>query len=224
MSNLEKQLQLVREGAIDFGQFVAATRGEYRAMAMYLMRRWVTPEWFVLEDAEQELYLGTWRSVWDYDAARGATLLRYVTFSAMYYAKRAMHKARGVGLSGSPDKRPSRFETPLSRLGPEPDDGDAVAIVRLAEDAVAEAALIDAEERAHALAAALEACESAQERIALLAVREAGGLDSAGQVLYDDLECRISLRLGSEEIAERYVRKHAAAVARRLTDDVVNPG
>jgi DNA-directed RNA polymerase specialized sigma24 family protein len=229
-TRLEKMLRLVRDREIGFGDFVAATRSDYRAMARYLLRRWATPEWLREEDVEQELYLETWRIVWKYDPARlGAggkpvRLKSFVVFGAMAAAKRAMHRARGVSLNGSPDRKASRFETPLSQVGREEGDGESLMAQLLAELPRAEEELGAVEETRHAATEALAVCETKQERFAVLAIREAGSLDGAASLLYDDIDHRIDCRLGSEERAERFVRKHAGAVARRIEEARVNPG
>jgi len=224
-------LRMLREGRVDFGAFVVATRNEYRAMAASLVRRWPAPEWFSAEDAEQELYLETWRLIWgyagtdarhvDFDAARGVKLLRYVVFNSMSAAKRALHKARGVTISGSPDKKPSQLETPASVLG---EEGEALIEMILAQPAIADVELERVQETRRAATMALAACTSPKERYAVLAIREAGSLDGAGRVLYDDVDHRTDLRLGCEEQAERFITKHAGQVARRIDRTRVNPG
>lgn len=215
MSNLKEMLMLVRDGRIDFGEFVAGTRNEFRAMACHLMRRWTPPEWFTLDDIEQELYLGAWKYVPKFDPSRGVALDRYIVFNAMSCAKTQLHKARGVTISGSPDKKASNVETPLTFFG---DDGEGEALMTsiLSENAKAEAELIDDEERKRAVAVALQACESSKERYTVLAIREAGSLDAAGRLLYDDIDHRITLRLASEEHADRFVLRHARAIASRV--------
>lgn len=230
VSNLENMLWMLRDGKVDFGAFVVATRGEYRALARSLLRRWPSPEWFTAEDLEQELYLGTWRQVWgyagadggfvDFDPSRGVAFSRWIVFGAMCGAKRALHKARGVTISGSPDRKVSQLETPASLLG---EEGVALLDSILAQPAEAEAEIIRVQETRRAATRALRVCETSKERYAVLAIREAGSLDGAGRVLYDDVEHRTTLRLGCESAAERFVSKHAGQVARRI-DDGVNPG
>lgn len=215
-TNLERQLARVRDGEIDFGQFVPATRREFRAMALYLLRRWRSPDWFTVEDVEQELYVEAWRHVWKFDPSRGVSFTKYITWNVMGAAKRELHRARGAGLHGSPDRRPSRFESNLSSFG---DDGEGDALlVGLAEPAHAEDAAIAAQECRRAATSALAACASPSERYVVLAIREAGTVDGAAQVLYDDVDHRTTLRLGCEASAERFVRRHALAVAMRVEE------
>jgi len=234
VSNLERMLKRVRAGEIGFGEFVAGTRAEYRAMTVYLMRKWQTPEWFVASDVEQELYLETWRRIDRFDPERKTksgkpmTLQRYVVFNAMAAAKREMHIARGVTISGSPDKKPGCFEISFTKLvndyTADTFNHDHIAGMKLTENLHAARseenqdleALAEAEEVRQAATAALKACETMNERYAILAIREAGSLDNASSVLYDDIDHRLDLRLGSEDKAERFVMKHAAAVAERM--------
>lgn len=220
-SNLETMLRRVRDEEIGFGDFVAGTRTEFRRMALHLMRRWKTPEWLVVEDVEQELYLGAWRFVPRFDPAKGKSLARYVVFNAMSEAKREMHRARGVTIHGNPDRRVSRFEVPVSHLGAEEGDGEALTEVLLAESPEAEDAMIATQRVRRSATEALWACATPRERTAVLAIREAGSLDKAGLVLYDDVDLRIANRLGSEEQAERFIQKHAGAVAQRIAQCVV---
>lgn len=216
MSNLESQLHAVRDGRIHFARFVESTRREFRAMAAYLLRRWSSPEWFGLEDAEQELYLGVWKYVWSYDARRGASLARYVIFNAMGDAKRRLHVARGVPISGSPDHLASCFERTASSLGVEAGEGERIIEELLAEGTEPiDAPIVTASSCRAVASAALPMCSSAEERHAVLAIREAGSLDNAAAVLYDDVDRRTLLRLGSEERAEHFVIKHATALVSR---------
>ncbi len=228
--NLRALLWLVRSGEINFEEFVTRTRKEYRQMAAYLLGRWVSPVWFNIEDVEQELYLGTWHFVWEYDETRAISkktkkvipIDRYVVYNAMSKAKTQLHLARGVTISGSPDRKRSVIETPLTAFGEGDGEGEALMAMILAEEAVAETALIAEQARKKAVTATLKACESSRERYTVLAIREAGSLDAAGRLLYDDIDHRIALRLNSEQHAERFVSRHARAVAFRI-DSRVNP-
>ena len=223
---LEGLLRDLRDGKIDFGTYVVGTRTEYRAMAAYLLRRWTAPEWLTQEDVEQELYVSTWKHVWgyvgedggfvDFDSTRGVSLSRWVVFGAMVAAKRALHKARGVTISGSPDRKPSQFETPASFLG---DDGDSFLESILAEAPAAEREIGKVQETRKKATAALRACASTNERYAVLAIREAGSIDGASRVLFEDQEHRAALKLRTPNAAEKFVREHAYAVALRIDGD-----
>lgn len=218
-SNLETMLSRVRGGEIDFGEFVAGTRVEFRGMALHLMRKWRAPEWFTEVDVEQELYLGAWKHIWKYDPdnEQGVTFARYIVYNAMACAKRELHKARGVPVHGSPDKKKSCFETPASFIG-EDGEGEALIASLLAEEPRAEEALIESQTRKRSATEVLRACTTVHERYAVLAIREGGSVDEAARVLYEDIDHRITLRLGSENHAERFVQKHAGAVARRIIE------
>lgn len=220
-SNLQDMLVLVFNKEIDFGTFVTKTRSEFLKLAVSLMRRWRSPEWFTVDDVQQELIFGAWKYVWKYDVkrAKGKSIGWFVVFNACAHAKTQLHKARGVTISGSPDRKVSRFELPLTSFG---DDGEGVALLEsiLAETPRAEEALIEEKDRRLAVTRALKVCETPRERYAVLAIREAGSLDAAGRLLYDDFEHRIALRLPSEEHADRFVHRQARAVANRLDASV----
>lgn len=224
MSNLEEMLVLVHGKRIDFGTFVAKTRLEFHKLACTLMRRWRSPEWFTTEDVEQELYFGASKYIWKYDVKRskGKSIQKFVVYNAMSHAKRQLHMARGVTISGSPDRKVSKIEMPLTYFG---DDGEGMALLEsiLAETPKAEDALIAEEDRKAAVALVLKACDTEKERLVVLAIGEAGSLDAAGRLLYDDFDQRIMLRLPSEEHADRFVHRRASAVASRLGASVI-PG
>lgn len=205
----------VRDKSIDFGYFVRETRSEFRAMASALVRKW-NPGHMLVDDVEQELYLHAWSYVWKFDPSRGVTIARFVVFNATHHAKREMHKARGVSTSGCPDNRAARCEAPLASFG---DAGDALLALLRAETLDADAALIRTQECRRAATRALSACTTKKERYAVLAIREAGSLDTAGRLLYDDPDHRTTLRLGNEQQAERFITHHASAVARRISEE-----
>lgn len=224
-ANLEKHLALVLTKRIGYDTFVAATQREFGALACSLTRRWAPPSSVTVEDVVQDLYFGAWLTLFPknpakrFDPTRGVSLRRFVVFNAMSHAKRALHKARGAKLSGTADKNPSHIERPLSSMGGNDDaddDGYGWIAALLSEEPVAEAAFISREEREESVQRALRACTCARERVAVLALAEGGDVDGAGRVLYDDLDTRIALRLGSEEHATRYVTGAALAVASRL--------
>lgn len=213
---------LVRDEQISFGDFVAGTRKDFFALATYLRRRWVGPAWFTIDDLEQELYLGAWKYIEKWDSKRGRSIEDYVTWNATQEAKRELHRARGVSLSGCPDHLPSNFEAVLSSIG---EEGDGENLLhRVADDPIAESHIIEMQTRKDAATAALRACKTSKERFAVLAIREARSLDKAGNVLYDDFDHRIALRLGSEERADNFVMRYAKIVAQRIQDERVNPG
>lgn len=216
-TNLQRMLVLVRDGRIDFRSFMEGTRTEFRKLAFTLLRRWRAPEWHTFEDVEQNLYLGAWVHIPKFDPrlAKGNTIARYVVFHAMSFAKTELHKARGVTISGSPDRKVSQIETPLSFFG---DDGEGEVLLDsiLAEMPRAEDQLIAEEDRKKAVIDAYKACETVSERYAVMAICEAGSLDSAGALLYDHFDQRIILRLASEEHADRFVHRHARTVAERI--------
>lgn len=221
-TNLEKQCALVLAKRVGYDAFVNATRREFLGLAASLLRRWAAP--MPTEDVVQELYLGAWLTFFPkdpskrFDPKRGTPLHKFIVFNAMSHAKRAIHKARGAKLSGTADKNPSHIETPLSALGRGEEDGDVLLNLVLFAEPIAESALIGRELREEAVERALRACTSARERVAVraLALAEGGDVDGAGRVLYDDIDTRIALRLGSEEHATRYVTSAALAVASRL--------
>src|SRR5262249_26582278 len=158
------------EGSITFTEFVSRTRSDFVRMANYLLRRWVSPAWFSVDDVVQELYLGAWNHIWRYEPilAKGITLARYVVYNAMTSAKAQLHKAPGATIPGPPDKKKSAIETPLTAFG---DDREGESLVEslTAEAPRAEDALVTHEEWRERVCQALRHCETPDERTAILA-------------------------------------------------------
>jgi hypothetical protein len=213
--NLETQLQALRAGAIGFTRFAYLTRADFGRMAAYLLRRWKTPTWFVEEDVVQELLFAASEHARTWDPARGVPLARYVAWNAARVAKRWMHKARGVSINGSPDRKVSRFELPFSALGDVDEEGDDF-IARIADGTASAEDILAARTETVAVAQTLlDACWTPRERRAVEAVKQTGDHERAGRHLYDNVEHRIELRLGSEEKAEAFVTRTVAEVWRR---------
>lgn len=216
--NLERHLHLVLDGRITYAAFVAATKAEYERMALYLRRRWIPPASYEVSDVVQELLLGTWFCVWEWVPGRGPSLSRYVIYNAMSSAKRALHKARGAKLSGSADRNPSHYEHTFSSFGND-GEGDLLAETLLAEEPIAETILIEQEERAEiqraAVEGALAACHSDTERAVIRALAAGGGLEEGVEVIYADIDQRLSMRLMSEAHALRVVTRTARTVLER---------
>jgi hypothetical protein len=219
--NLERQLARVLAHPSTFPSFVSATRTEFARMAAYLARRWTPPAWVAPEDMIQELYYGAWIALFGkkpFDPTRGKTLAQYVVYNAMSRAKRALHKARGAKLCGSPDRNPSRMEIPFSAagLGTFADTTFVESLLGASDAPTAERIMIMEESREEAVAKAMLACNTADQRVAIIALSEGRDVDAAGRLLYDDFETRIALRLGSEERAVHYIMREASAVASNL--------
>lgn len=211
---LEEVLLLVRDGRISFTEFVHETKSQFRAMAGYLARKWTPPTWMPVEDIEQELYLGAWHAIWDWEPIgnRHVTITRYVVWNAISDAKRELHKARGAKLSGSPDRNPSRMETPLAAMH----EGEQLAINVLSAPPEQESLIVAFEERESAIDRAIKACLTERERMVMIAVVNTESIEEGARVLYDDVDTRLKLRLGSEDAAERLVYRDACLVAERL--------
>ncbi len=210
-TNYERHLSLAYDGRITFDAFARATHKEHERMAVYLVRRWAPPGWYAQADLVQELLVATWIVMWSWAPRLGPSLARYVVYNAMSRAKRALHKARGASLTGSPDRNPSCIDRPFSSF--ERDDGSAIDLGR--EEAIAEEALIEREEREAALDGALESCETDEERDVIRAIARAGDVDGGGLLIYQDMRARVTLRLPSEEHAARYAARTAERVVAR---------
>lgn len=207
---MDRILHQVRDGYATFDDLMRETSSDFRSLALYLMRRWTPPAWATTEDFVQELYLGAWGAIWRWEPNRSSmTLRKYVTYNAVAAAKRELHRARGAGVSGSPDKRPSHIETPI-------DMHEDMRARTLSEPAEQEARLLIQEERAEALAYALEVCESEGEREILKAIGRTGSVTTAAKVLYNNPTKRRKRQWDNEQHAERDALRAARKVVARL--------
>src|ERR1700676_3294716 len=112
--SFEMQLYDLLNGHITSDKFFRETAEIWLRMAKHLLRRWKSPAWVDEEEIKQELMIGAWRCVWNFEPTHGVTLTRYVAWNAMDYAKKKLHRMRGAKLSGSADRNPSRYEISFS--------------------------------------------------------------------------------------------------------------
>ncbi len=222
MKKLSKHLLAYRDGEIDATELLTFVTPDFRRIAKYLMKRWQAPAWFTLEDLQQELLVGVWLYVWQWDETRGISMGRYVVYNAMSVAKRKLHVARGVPLSPHPDRIPSQFEHPVSQLTPAisaDKEFNAQEWIddRLFDECSPEERVGVAEEKKIVVDALLELCESSKEHYVVTAIRDAGSLDAAGVILYDDIHMQMTLDLETEQDAHTMVRHVAKRIAKRVS-------
>ena len=117
--NLDDYFTALRAGTIDARTFFLATNSLWLRLSRYLLRRFKSPAWVTEDELAQDLRIGAWKAVWDYEEqfSNGRSLARYAEWHAVDKAKKRLHKYRGAKLSGNADANPSRFETPISQLG-----------------------------------------------------------------------------------------------------------
>jgi DNA-directed RNA polymerase specialized sigma24 family protein len=220
---LERGLWDVREGRKTFDEFARETRAVWESLAKYVLRRWRVAAWADQEDAVQDLLLGAWTAIYDYDPRHPAapTLAAYVTYGAVDKAKKRAHKYRGAILSGDADRNPSRIQKCATQLWGE----DAAR--RMEEASVVEAPQGDDVEQAMAVEAALEGSATVAERRALEAALRLGDfagflagddetLALAGAALYDDEESRRACGVRTRREAVRVAVLASQSAAARL--------
>lgn len=174
--------------------FFAAYERQLRGMARALLRRWRLPAAVTEDDVYQELRLGAWQAWQRWRVGRGAmTREAYAICSARLHTQRWLHEQRGaVRRSG---KSPSRFPIHESAL-------------EHAVDRVIEPGQDLAVEFADRLRAALRACLTDREKLAMEALMdEQFDPDAAVLRLYGDVQVRRIARLGSRVQAREAVRR-----------------
>jgi DNA-directed RNA polymerase specialized sigma24 family protein len=119
MQTIDDYFTALRTGTIDAQTFFQGTDSLWLRLSRYLLRRFKSPVWVTEDELAQDLRMGAWKAVWDYEEtmSNGRSLARYAEWHAVDKAKKRLHKYRGAKLSGNADANPSRFETPLSALG-----------------------------------------------------------------------------------------------------------
>ena len=121
---MKEALGQVREGVDTFDSFARATSTRWKRLAHSLLRRWPAGSTVDLDDLTQELLIGAWLAIPQWEEGR-QSLERYVVWNAMTDAKRWLHKQRGANLHGNPDKAESHFA--VLALDDEPIDSEVEA-------------------------------------------------------------------------------------------------
>lgn len=193
-------------GEIDFAEYTRRTAPDWNATAAYLIRRWGLPLGACHEDVVQELHLGAWASVskWDPDWPGASPVERFVYWSAITRTKKWLHVQRGAGLSGNPDRKPSRAPLLLRDPGKWREEGESA----MQEEHV------DLRRLQATVVARAESMREACAQLALFA--RAGDVTAAAAALYGDVTARREARLGSEREAERVVRSAFRAMVSRV--------
>lgn len=181
------------EERIGFDEFVRRTSGRWRWWACRFERRYKLPNWFGREDVEQELLLAAWRAMRRFEEGRGPAPGRFMEWNAAKYTAKVVQKVRGV--EQHTRKGPPRIaEVPLPG-----EDGDtpppSVPPPQLEE--------LERQERFAQLHAQ---CEEGVEQWVVEALWEGRSPEIAVRMVYDDVEMRLLLRLGSESDARKLVR------------------
>ncbi len=192
-------------GIIDFGSFVARTRLHWKRFATALFRRWTLPPAVTTEDVEQEMLLAAYR-LWPRFKPELAEPAAYLVFHAHAKALKWMHKQRGAGLHGCPERRSSICPTPASWL----DRDDRAFLDRLVSPFAATDSRAIAEQTARLFA---DAVADENETIVLKALGSCDGdVELAAGALYSCAGTRAALWLTSEAKARRATKKHLASV------------
>lgn len=105
---MEATATAVFEGRVSFEALVE--KEDWGRLAGDLLNRWPAPGWVDKEDVVQELLIGAYEKIWEFQPDRGVKIGRYVVWNAVDKAKKKIHKWRGAKLHGSSDRNRSRFE------------------------------------------------------------------------------------------------------------------
>lgn len=221
---LDSDLLEVFHGRQAFDWLVARHRGYFRSLALTIGRRWRLPVWVAPEDVEQDVLVGAWECLWNYDATRGVSISGYLTYNAFDRAKKRAHKARGAKRSGNKaDSNPSRWEPSYSRVWGE--HADRLVEERHSQPAEQEERLeyqwmVDALQRRCAETEVEREVVATAKRMGCLEevmVLEPEALAALTVAMYRSAEVRMRCGLRGERGALEAVVEAAARVAGRAT-------
>jgi DNA-directed RNA polymerase specialized sigma24 family protein len=211
MGSFEGEVRRLRDGESTYEEFVHATQDRWQALARWLMRKWKVPVWVEAEDIVQELLLGAWHGLWEYEDTRGhRTLVGHVEYVAVDKAKKKMHKLRGALLHGNADAATGNIDMPFCMWG---EDADHKVETRMSIAPPQETTMLHREENA---AKMMRLCQSVEEMLIIQAFAITENLQASVTLVYRDEEARALLRLESEEHAAEVLGRAAHSVARRI--------
>jgi DNA-directed RNA polymerase specialized sigma24 family protein len=181
-------------------EFANANRRDLERMAGYILKRWPAPNDYGVEDVVQDLLIEIWRKRLRFDASRGKTPEAFLSFNAISYAKRQVHKARRA----RGDRDFGRFEV-LTSTG----TVDDMAAETLGGEDMGETA-IDRRDRLHDL---IERCASVREAVCLFVLSEEESVALAGDRIYNDERlreiCRVRCAADAREAVKQTLKEHA---------------
>lgn len=202
-------VRALHDGRCTFGEFCFSTSKRWRRYAMYIAKRWRLPDWVELEELEQELLLGAWRAVFDFNPHYGTSLERYVVWNAIDKAKKRAHAMRGAAMGGSPDRAVSRFELTFARWGEHAEE--------LAEERLSVAPpQFDEVVHNERVEQVLMHCMTERERLVVRMLGRTRSIEAAAARLYEDEQLRRACCYENELEAARGTARAAVDVARRL--------
>ncbi len=208
-SEFEAALWRRRRGEITADAMIRETHARWRYIATCVFsesrRKWRLPSWVTVDDVLQAILMFADDYVFIFEEGRGVTLDRYVSWNAVKRAQKEIHRWRCVSRSGSPDRRPSRFESSMTSLQKEDETEEQVerrlplpTVEPEQEDQLAARQFFDA---------LIDEATSIEEVVALVALRASGGsLVHATDLLYGDPFARLQCRASTADEVGRFLR------------------
>lgn len=201
---MREMLLAVRAGRMSFTEFALATEGDWRRLAHWTVNRWDVPEAVEHLDIEQEMLIGAWLAVSDWNDD-GMEIDTFVKWRANAVANRWINRQRG-SLRLSP-KAPSRYPISFAVLGTDAPMDDRSSMATQDEDV----AIL------RLLGAAIDTL-NAPDAACVLALLEAGGnVVQAAKTVNANTRLKLRLRIGNEEGARRAICRALEQVAATAT-------
>jgi hypothetical protein len=208
---MKTELRDLRDGIINFNEFVRRTRGEWERLAAKLYRAYPTPDGVEAGDIFQEMTVSAWRAAVAWNPARGSDLTRYVTWTAYSEARRWVNKQRNAYRRS--DHSPGRY--PMAESALKGDDADWNLSDLLTVDAADE----DADVR-RIFSRIVCRLDDPGQVMAIEAWAVAGSSAAAAELLQSDPQIRSALNLWTSGAAQRLVTQ-AIESATRVASEVV---
>lgn len=201
---MQKELEQLMRGELDYNEFARATHGDWHRLARYTFSRWPLPLAVEVEDVQQELMLAGWEVAPKFDPARGKTLLEYVVFNSVDRAKRWLHKQRSAVWGR--DNGASRFPLAYALVT----DDSTVLESKLTYQPRQEQVLSERE----ALERAFGLCRTTRQTLCLSAVVESQGhIEDAVTWLFENPDRRRRCRFICRADVRRAIWRTAHVVA-----------
>lgn len=187
---MRTELSLLKEGKMNFVQFISATDQYWWTVARDQLKRWRVPPCVGEEDVRQELLEGVWQAVCRYRSDGGSRIESYVVRSALRRCRRWLHIQRGAW--GHCGKTESRYP---------------VVEGELFHKSVEEFSSPPEQLEAEKILDALRASQSKHDAEVLESmIRSAGDADPVVDKFYGNMCSRLKLRLGSEQKCKEMIR------------------
>jgi DNA-directed RNA polymerase specialized sigma24 family protein len=201
---LKQHLERLYRGEISFDTFARLTQQDWNRLATRIYNNWrrKLPRGVELIDVRQEMLVAAWRTIPNYDPARGVSLRSFVVFNACAKALRWLHEQRNAKRRS--EQSESRFPTTFSEYLPAMLDGSKSDMLTnlMVDDTLP---VDDLFAVAESFSLAMHRARGA-DLYAMVAFRRASGdLHAAGNELFGESTLALRMRWNGPRDAVSYI-------------------